>query len=110
MVISTKALSSMVASTSFSRSFRTVLSDPARAVRDTTARQEALHDAALVRRFNEDGDDSAFVEITMRYREKMYAVAFALLKNRADAEEIAQDTFIRAHRGLANFRGESALA
>jgi RNA polymerase sigma-70 factor, ECF subfamily len=101
--------SGMVASTSFSRSFKPVLSDTARAARDTAARQEALHDATLVRRFNEEGDETAFVEITTRYREKMYAVAFSLLKNRADAEEIAQDTFIRAHRGLANFRGDSAL-
>jgi len=32
-----------------------------------------------------DCDEVAFAEITTRYREKMYAVAFALLKNRADA-------------------------
>jgi RNA polymerase sigma-70 factor (ECF subfamily) len=34
----------------------------------------------------------------------------ALLRNHADAEEITQDTFVRAHRGLANFRGDSSLA
>jgi RNA polymerase sigma-70 factor (ECF subfamily) len=100
----------MVASTSFSKPFRPVLSETARAARDTAARQEALHDAALVRRFNEEGDESAFAEITTRYREKMFSIAFALLKNHADAEEIAQDTFIRAHRGLARFRGDSALS
>src|SRR6187551_2123245 len=82
--------SGMVASTSFSRSFKPALSETARTARDTAARQEAQHDAELVRRFNEDGDEAAFAEITTRYREKMYAVAFALLKNRADAEEIAQ--------------------
>jgi RNA polymerase sigma-70 factor (ECF subfamily) len=32
------------------------------------------------------------------------------LHNHADAEEVAQDTFVRAHRGLANFRGDSSLA
>ena len=36
--------------------------------------------------------------------------ALAFLKNHADAEEITQDTFIRAHRGLAKFRGDSSLA
>jgi RNA polymerase sigma-70 factor (ECF subfamily) len=34
----------------------------------------------------------------------------SLLRNRADAEEITQDTFIRAHRGLPSFRGDSSVA
>ena len=100
----------MVASTSFASSFNPVLSTTALTTRQTEARGEALHDTELVRRFNEEGDETAFAEITTRYREKMYAVAFAMLKNHADAEEIAQDTFIRAHRGLVRFRGDSALA
>ena len=45
-----------------------------------------------------------------RYRERLFSVGLALLKNRTDAEEITQDAFIRAHRGLANFRGDSSLA
>lgn len=73
------------------------------------ARREAKLDAELVRRFNR-GDQEAFVEIVMRYREKMLQIAYRLLHNHADAEEIAQDTFIRAHRSLAFFRGESSLA
>ncbi|HXC01538.1 MAG TPA: sigma-70 family RNA polymerase sigma factor [Opitutaceae bacterium] len=75
----------------------------------TSAGQEAVHDAELVRRFNA-GDDSAFVAIVNRYRGKMFAIALSHLRNHADAEEIAQDTFIRAHRGLARFRGDSSLA
>ena len=69
----------------------------------------SVHDATLVTRFN-GGDEAAFVEIVTRYRGKMFGVGLALLHNRADAEEIAQDTFIRAHRGLARFRGDSSLA
>src|SRR3954466_12927118 len=80
-----------------------------RAARAAASHQEAEHDAELVRRFNA-GDENAFVEIMTRYREKIFSVALALLRNRADAEEIAQDTFIRAHRGLARFRGDSSLA
>jgi RNA polymerase sigma-70 factor (ECF subfamily) len=60
----------------------------------------------LVRRFNA-GDDTAFVEIVARYRGRMFSVAFAMLRNRAATEEIAQDTFIRA---LARFRGDASLA
>ncbi len=81
----------------------------AHAARRAAARQEALHDAGLVRRFN-GGDQAAFAEIVTRYRAKMHQVALGLLRNHADAEEIAQDTFIRAHRSLAHFRGESSLA
>ncbi|HTB80677.1 MAG TPA: sigma-70 family RNA polymerase sigma factor [Opitutaceae bacterium] len=73
------------------------------------SKQEAVHDAELVRCFNA-GDENAFDEIVTRYRGKMFSVAFSLLRNHADAEEIAQDTFIRAHRGLARFRGDSSLA
>src|SRR6185369_6008100 len=100
----------MIAPSSFaassSKSPRTV-SD--RAARAAASHQEAAYDAELVRRFNA-GDEPAFVEIMTRYREKIFSVALALLRNRADAEEIAQDTFIRAHRGLSRFRGDSSLA
>ncbi len=70
---------------------------------------EAAEDAVLVGRFNE-GDDAAFGAIMDRYRRRMWAVAFRVLRNHADAEEIAQDTFLRAHRGLAEFRGDCSLS
>src|SRR5438270_9357319 len=70
---------------------------------------QAQYDAGLVKRFTA-GDSEAFAEIVARYRDKMFAVAFDRLRNRGDAEEIAADTFIRAHRGLAQFRGESSLS
>ena len=73
------------------------------------AASAASIDRALVERFNA-GDESAFVEIMERYRGKIFTVTCGLLRNAADAEEITQDTFIRAHRGLARFRGDSSLA
>jgi RNA polymerase sigma-70 factor (ECF subfamily) len=72
------------------------------------SRTEAAVDAALVRRFV-GGDEAAFVEIMERYRAKIFTVAFSLLHSHGDAEEITQDTFIRAYRGLAKFRGDSSL-
>ena len=80
-----------------------------RAVRITTARAEAAIDSELIRRFN-GGDEAAFTEIIMRHRDKIQAHTLRFLRNHADAEEITQDTFIRAHRGLAKFRGDSSLA
>jgi len=95
----------MVAYISFSRRS---LSSTDRSGRATSPDAATLHDAELVRRFHA-GDEEAFVEIIERHREKIFAIALSLLRNHADAEEIAQDTFIRAHRGLANFRGDSSL-
>jgi RNA polymerase sigma-70 factor (ECF subfamily) len=71
--------------------------------------REAQHDVTLVRRFKA-GDESAFNEIVARHRSRVLALALSRLHNHADAEEVAQDTFIRAYRALADFRGESSLA
>lgn len=80
-----------------------------RATRAAASKNEAALDAELVRRFNA-GDDTAFIEIMERYQRKIFTIVLGLLRNRADAEEITQDTFIRAHRGLGRFRGDSSLA
>jgi RNA polymerase sigma-70 factor (ECF subfamily) len=76
-------------------------------LRQTTS--VTLFDGVLVDRFNR-GEESAFLEIMERYKAKIFSVTHGLLRNRADAEEITQDTFIRAHRGLAKFRGDSSLS
>jgi RNA polymerase sigma-70 factor (ECF subfamily) len=80
-----------------------------RGARAALARQEAKDDAERVRRFLA-GDEEAFGEIVAVHRERIHALALSFLRNHADAEEITQDTFIRAHRGLRYFRGEAALA
>ena len=79
------------------------------AARIAAARAEARVDAALVRRFN-DGDEAAFNEIVRRHRKRMFRVVRGCLRNRADVEEVVDDAFMRAYRGLPNFRGESSLA
>ncbi len=45
-----------------------------------------------------------------RYWDRIYAMVHQLLRNPQDAEEVTQDAFIRAHRGLVNFRGDSAFS
>ncbi len=70
---------------------------------------EAAIDADLVQKFLA-GNESAFNEIVTRYSGKIYGLTFNLLRNSADAEEVTQDTFIRAYRGLVRFRGDSSLA
>ena len=71
--------------------------------------QEVALDRILVDRFKA-GDHAAFDEMIARYWDRIYAMVNQLLRNSQDAEEVTQDAFIRAHRGLANFRGESAFS
>jgi RNA polymerase sigma-70 factor (ECF subfamily) len=80
-----------------------------RAARKAERQADADCDQALVDRFN-SGDESAFNEIVQRHYNRVMALVFQTLRNYCEAEEIAQDTFIRAHRKLAGFRGDSTLA
>jgi len=61
----------------------------------------ALLDAVLVRRFT-PGTKTRLAKLSRVNRQKMFSIALSHLGNHADAEEIAQDTFIRAYRGLAS--------
>ena len=67
------------------------------------------NDQILVTRYRE-GDNSAFDEMVTLYWDRIFSRAFKLLNNREDAEEVTQDTFIRARKGLDNFRGEAAFS
>ncbi len=71
--------------------------------------QEVAIDKILVDRFK-NGDEAAFEEMVVRYRDRIFARVFQLLKNRQDAEEVTQDAFLRAHKGLENFRGDSSFS
>lgn len=71
--------------------------------------QEIALDKALIERFR-NGDETAFEEMVLRYRDRIYARVLQLLKNRQDAEEVTQDAFVRAHRGLDKFRGDASFS
>lgn len=75
----------------------------------STKAHEVAMDRVLVDRFK-GGDAAAFDEMVSRYWDRIYSMVNQLLRNSEDAEEVTQDAFIRAHRGLANFRGESAFS
>ena len=66
-------------------------------------------DRLLVDRFK-SGDEAAFNEMVSRYWDRIYGMVHQLLRNQQDAEEVTQDAFIRAHRGLVNFRGDAAFS
>jgi RNA polymerase sigma-70 factor (ECF subfamily) len=56
------------------------------------------------------GEQRAFVELIERYKARIFHTTLRILGNREDAEEAAQDTFVRAHRGLENFREDSTFS
>lgn len=53
------------------------------------------------------GDAEAFRQLVERSKITTYRLAFDLTGNRQDAEDISQESYIRAFRGLGKFRGES---
>jgi RNA polymerase sigma-70 factor (ECF subfamily) len=56
------------------------------------------------------GDVRAFEELVVSHQHRVFGVALRMLDNAAEAEEIAQETFLRAHRSLAEFRGEAKVS
>ncbi len=56
------------------------------------------------------GDHSAFDEIVERHRRAVYQVCFRFVNNHEDASDLAQETFVRAWKGLASFKGQAALS
>jgi RNA polymerase sigma-70 factor (ECF subfamily) len=53
------------------------------------------------------GDSLLFHELIRPYERTVYLMALSSLRNEADAEDVAQETFLKAFRSLANFRGEA---
>jgi RNA polymerase sigma-70 factor (ECF subfamily) len=56
------------------------------------------------------GDAPAFEELVMTYQHRVFGVALRMLGSRAEAEEVAQEAFVRAHRALGEFRGDAKLS
>ena len=55
------------------------------------------------------GDEAAFTLLYERYFERVYNFSYARLRNRADAEEVTQETFIAVFKCIEGFAGRSAL-
>ncbi len=68
----------------------------------------ASSDAAVVKRVQE-GDKQAYNILILRYQHKVCDVAYKFVNNYADANDIAQEAFIKAYRAIGNFRGDSSF-
>jgi RNA polymerase sigma-70 factor, ECF subfamily len=67
------------------------------------------HEAELVAQCRR-GDQEAFRALVDAYHDRVFRTAYALTGDPHDATEVEQDTFVKAWRGLAAFRGDAALA
>jgi len=56
------------------------------------------------------GDEQALADLVDTYGAKIYQLAFRYLRNKEDAEELAQDVLLKVHRKVGEFRGDSALS
>jgi RNA polymerase sigma-70 factor (ECF subfamily) len=55
------------------------------------------------------GDRDAFGRLVQRHQRRVYAAALHILGNHSDADDVTQDTFVRAFKGLASFDGRADL-
>lgn len=56
-----------------------------------------------------NGDATAFDELVRRYKDRVYNVVFRFVGNREDALDVSQETFVRAYRGITEFRGHAQV-
>jgi RNA polymerase sigma-70 factor (ECF subfamily) len=66
--------------------------------------EQQLVDACLA------GRDGAFDLVVERHRRTVYQLCYRFMGNHEDAADLSQEVFLRAYRGLKNFRGGSSLA
>ena len=68
---------------------------------------ETSVDQELVRRV-QHGDKKAFDVLVRKYQQKIVKLISRYVRDQDEALDVAQETFIKAYRALANFRGDSA--
>lgn len=65
-------------------------------------------DQQLVERVQQ-GEKRAFDLLVLKYQHKIYALVMRFVHDTQEAQDVAQEAFIKAYRALGNFRGESAF-
>ncbi len=75
---------------------------------ESESEPDAVDDITLVTRC-QNGDAKAFDVLVTRYRTKVYAMVYNMVRNEQDAWDLAQDAFLKAWKSIGNFRGQSAF-
>ncbi len=71
------------------------------------AQWESLSDLELARAASDELD--AFAELIRRHQDFVFGAVLRVVKDRTQAEDLSQETFLRAHRALDGFRGDAAV-
>lgn len=71
-------------------------------------REEADSDWTIVQQV-QAGDVSAFDQLVIRYRERVYGVIYNMTSNREDAADLTQDAFIKSFQSINRFQGQSSF-
>jgi len=72
------------------------------------AEPEEIDDLTLVRRSQKE-DMRAYDVLVRRYQERIYATVYHMTSNHEDANDLTQETFIKAFRALRSFKGDSSF-
>lgn len=72
------------------------------------AMSEKISDAELVAKASV-GDKEAYRVLVEKYQQRVFAIAFDVVRSREDAEDIAQESFVKAYLSLPEFKGESSF-
>ena len=70
---------------------------------------EMMEEQALIRRVC-DGERELFYQLVHPYERRVYATAFAILHNEADAEDVAQEAILKAFKNIRQFRGDARFS
>lgn len=71
--------------------------------------QSKLTDIELIQQVL-DGDQAAYALLVKRHQRFVFTLAMRFVKTREDAEEVAQDTFVKAYRALSSFQQQSKFS
>jgi len=74
----------------------------------TDQQPEEPNDLDLVHR-SQVGDTAAYEELVRRYHGKIYGLVYGMTSNREDAEDLAQEVFVKAWKALGHFREQSGF-
>jgi len=69
----------------------------------------ALHQEQQLVRRARAGEMDAYDELVRRYQERIYATIYHMTANHEDANDLAQETFIKAYQALKSFKGDSSF-
>ncbi|MBX3072382.1 sigma-70 family RNA polymerase sigma factor [Candidatus Obscuribacterales bacterium] len=68
-----------------------------------------MTDEALVKKYRQARDMNSFKTLVRRYQNRIFNSAYHLIGNKEEAEEVVQDTFVKVHQGIDNFREDASF-